>query len=139
MSGSRPGSSIGSSTSRWRPTTVWSDSTWVTSPSMAASSRPPVAARPRTGPRSTAGNRAANAACWSRRPGSAIGCVVAGAHRNDSPLLRPALDMLARFDQGIGIGMGIGQPDHITVHLDAGYDSGKTRDLLAAGWLPGRD
>jgi IS5 family transposase len=26
--------------------------------------------------------------------------------------------------------MGIGLPDDITVHLDAGYDSAKTRDLL---------
>jgi transposase len=59
--------------------------------------------------------------------GIPIGCVVAGAHRNDSPLLRPTLDMLARFDEGMGIGL----PDDITVHLDAGYDSGKTRELLA--------
>lgn len=35
--------------------------------------------------------------------GIPIGCVVAGAHRNDSPLLRPTLDKLARFDQGMGI------------------------------------
>src|SRR3954447_16767915 len=93
---------------------------------MAASSRLPVAGRLRAGPRSTEANRAPNAPCWSRRPGSAIGCVVAGAHRNDSPLLRPTLDKLARFDQGMGIGL----PDDITVHFDAGYDSGKTRDLL---------
>lgn len=59
--------------------------------------------------------------------GIPIGCVVAGAHRNDSPLLRPTLEKLARFDQGLGFGL----PADITVHLDAGYDSGKTRDLLA--------
>lgn len=27
--------------------------------------------------------------------------------------------------------MGVGLPEQITVHLDAGYDNGKTRDLLA--------
>jgi transposase len=45
---------------------------------------------------------------------------------NDSALLRPTLDKLARFDEGMGVGL----PEDITVHLDAGYDSGKTRDLL---------
>ena len=59
--------------------------------------------------------------------GIPIGCVIAGAHRNDSPLLRPTLEHLARFDKGLGFGL----PEQITVHLDAGYDSGKTRDLLA--------
>jgi transposase len=58
--------------------------------------------------------------------GIPLGCVVAGAHRNDSPLLRPTLEKMARFDEGMGIGL----PDDITVHLDAGYDSSKTRDLL---------
>ncbi|MGH3118349.1 MAG: IS5 family transposase [Gaiellales bacterium] len=59
--------------------------------------------------------------------GVPLGCVIAGAHRNDSPLLRPTLENLARFD----LGMGVGLPDEITIHLDAGYDSTKTRDLLA--------
>lgn len=58
--------------------------------------------------------------------GIPLGCVTAGAHRNDSPLLRPTLGHLARFDHGLGVGL----PDQVTVHLDAGYDSGKTRDLL---------
>jgi len=58
--------------------------------------------------------------------GIPLGCVIAGAHRNDSPLLRPTLEHLGRFDQGLGFGL----PDDITVHLDAGYDSNKTRDLL---------
>ena len=53
--------------------------------------------------------------------GIPLGVVVAGANRNDSPLLRPTLERLRRFDD---------LPDRITVHLDAGYDSGKTRDLL---------
>lgn len=54
--------------------------------------------------------------------GIPLGCVVAGANRNDSPLLRPTLDKLVRF--------GCHLPDQITVHLDAGYDSKKTRSLL---------
>jgi transposase len=58
--------------------------------------------------------------------GIPLGCVVAGAHRNDSPLLRPTLEKLARFDEGLGVGL----PEDLTVHLDAGYDSNKTRDLL---------
>src|SRR5699024_11767008 len=42
------------------------------------------------------------------------------------PLLRPTLEQLARFDEGMGVGL----PEEITVHLDAGYDSRKTRALL---------
>lgn len=51
-----------------------------------------------------------------------IGCVIAGANCHDSPLLAPTLDKLSRF--------GFDLPERITVHLDAGYDSKKTRDLL---------
>lgn len=58
--------------------------------------------------------------------GIPLGCVIAPANRHDSPLLRPTLAKLARFDQGLGVGL----PDQITVHLDAGYDSTKTRHLL---------
>ena len=54
--------------------------------------------------------------------GIPLGCVVAGANCHDSPLLGPTLDKLSRF--------GFDLPERITVHLDAGYDSGKTRDLL---------
>ena len=54
--------------------------------------------------------------------GIPVGCVAAGADRNDSPLLRPTLERLARF--------GYRRPEQITAHLDAGYDSAKTRDLL---------
>lgn len=54
--------------------------------------------------------------------GIPIGCVIAGPNRNDSPLLRPTLEKLGRF--------GVYLPEQITVHLDAGYDSGKTRELL---------
>ena len=52
--------------------------------------------------------------------------MIAPANRHDSPLLRPTLEKLARFDDGLGVGL----PEQITVHLDAGYDSAKTRDLL---------
>lgn len=54
--------------------------------------------------------------------GVPLGCVVAPANRHDSPLLRPTLEKLSRF--------GFDLPAQITVHLDAGYDSAKTRDLL---------
>ena len=47
---------------------------------------------------------------------------LAGANRNDSPLLAATLDHL--HDLGP-------LPADITVHLDSGYDSNKTRDLLA--------
>ncbi|WP_219413788.1 IS5 family transposase [Pseudonocardia nigra] len=58
--------------------------------------------------------------------GIPLGRVLAGAHRHDSPLLAPTLDRLAALGP---------LPDEITVHLDAGYDSGKTRDTLAARGL----
>jgi len=58
--------------------------------------------------------------------GIPLGCVVAPANRHDSPLLRPTLETLARFEHHFGLGL----PQDITVHLDAGYDSTKTRDLL---------
>lgn len=48
---------------------------------------------------------------------------VAAANRHDSPLLRPILEGLSRF--------GFALPERITVHLDAGYDSVRTRDLFA--------
>lgn len=54
--------------------------------------------------------------------GIPLGCVVAAANCNDSPLLAPTLETLSRF--------GFDLPEQITVHLDAGYDSGKTRNLL---------
>lgn len=54
--------------------------------------------------------------------GIPIGCVIAGANCNDSPLLAPTLEKLGRFEFRL--------PEQITVHLDAGYDSKKTRELL---------
>jgi transposase len=53
--------------------------------------------------------------------GIPLGTVVAGANRHDSPLLRPTLEKLNRFEE---------LPEKITVHLDAGYDSKATRELL---------
>jgi transposase len=60
--------------------------------------------------------------------GIPLGRVLAGANRHDSPLLAPTLDRLADLGP---------LPETITVHLDAGYDSGKTRDELAARGLDG--
>jgi transposase len=54
--------------------------------------------------------------------GIPLGCVVGSANRHDSPFLRPTLEKLGRF--------GFWLPEQISVHLDAGYDSGVTRDLL---------
>jgi transposase len=54
--------------------------------------------------------------------GIPIGVVVAPANRHDSPLLRPTLETLGRF--------GFNLPEEIAVHLNAGYDSTVTRELL---------
>ena len=62
--------------------------------------------------------------------GIPLGRVLAGAHRHDSPLLDPTLDLLADLGP---------LPEEITVHLDAGYDSGKTRQTLTERGLRGRD
>jgi transposase len=62
--------------------------------------------------------------------GIPLGCVVAPGNRHDSPFLRPTLEHLGRFEVRLGIRFGVGLPENITVHLDAGYDSATTRDLL---------
>lgn len=54
--------------------------------------------------------------------------VVAPANTHDSPLLAPTLETLA------GLGPLPAQP---TMHLDRGYDSGKTRTTLAERGLDG--
>jgi transposase len=56
------------------------------------------------------------------------GRVLAPASRHDSPLLAPALDKLEETGP---------PPGGITVHLDAGYDSGKTRDEPASRSMRG--
>ncbi|MFJ9362124.1 IS5 family transposase [Streptomyces mirabilis] len=61
--------------------------------------------------------------------GIPLGRVLAGANRHDSPLLAPTLDRLDDLRP---------LPDDITVHLDAGYDSDKTRTLLDERGLHGR-
>ena len=57
--------------------------------------------------------------------GIPLGLVAAGANRHDSPLLRPTLEQAAAQ-----LGPMNCYPDHVTAHLDAGYDSAVTRDLL---------
>ena len=54
--------------------------------------------------------------------GIPLGMVAAGANRHDSPLLRTTLEQAAAQ---IGC-----YPQQVTAHLDAGYDSSVTRDLL---------
>ena len=61
--------------------------------------------------------------------GIPLGRVLAGANRHDSPLPAPTLDKLADLGP---------LPDEITVHLDSGYDSGKTREELASRDLHGQ-
>jgi len=60
--------------------------------------------------------------------GIPLGRVLAGANRHDSPLLPPTLDLLDDLGP---------LPEQITVHLDSGYDSGKSRDTLAERGLHG--
>ena len=60
--------------------------------------------------------------------GIPLGRVLAPASRRDSPLLAGTLDKLGELDS---------LPDGITVHLDAGYDSQKTRDELAGRGMTG--
>lgn len=61
--------------------------------------------------------------------GIPLGRVLAGANRHDSPLLATTLDRLDDLEP---------LPDNITVHLDAGYDSDKTRTLLHERELHGK-
>jgi len=60
--------------------------------------------------------------------GIPLGRVLAPAARHDSPLLAPTLDKLDELGP---------LPDDITVHLDAGYDSGKTRAELKSRSMKG--
>jgi len=55
--------------------------------------------------------------------GIPLGLAAAGAHRHDSPLLAPTLAAATRQLAGL-------LPDQRTCHLDAGYDSRPTRQLL---------
>lgn len=60
--------------------------------------------------------------------GIPLGVVVAGANTHDSPLLARTLDTLTALGP---------LPGGVTVHLDRGYDSGKTRGALAGRGLTG--
>jgi transposase len=60
--------------------------------------------------------------------GIPLGRVLAPANRHDSPLLSPTLDKLDEIGP---------LPQDITVHLDAGYDSGKTRHELESRSMKG--
>jgi transposase len=60
--------------------------------------------------------------------GLPLGVVSAPANRHDSPLLAPTLDLLKNLGP---------LPETTCVHLDAGYDSGITRTLLAERGLQG--
>ena len=60
--------------------------------------------------------------------GIPLGRVLAPANRHDSPLLAPTLDKLGDIGP---------LPDDITIHLDAGYDSQKTRDELQERGMSG--
>ncbi|MDB5911003.1 MAG: hypothetical protein JWP34_5120 [Massilia sp.] len=60
--------------------------------------------------------------------GIPLGRVLAGANRHDSLLLASTLDKLDDLAP---------LPEDITVHLDAGYDSGKTRDELSSRAMTG--
>jgi transposase len=66
--------------------------------------------------------------------GVPVGIVSAGANRHDSPLLEPTLDRTRQQVADLPAG---GLPTHTRVHLDSGYDSGKTRDLLGEQGLTG--
>ena len=61
--------------------------------------------------------------------GIPLGRVLAPANRHDSPLLAATLDKLDDIRP---------LPGDITVHLDAGYDSQKTRDELASRGMTGK-
>ncbi|MFF4309672.1 transposase [Streptomyces sp. NPDC001507] len=61
--------------------------------------------------------------------GIPLGRILAGANCHDSPLLAPTLDLLPELGP---------LPDKITVHLDAGYDSARSRALLGERGLCGR-
>jgi transposase len=65
--------------------------------------------------------------------GIPLAAVPAPANRHDSPLLGPTLDRVLGTLDKLGP-----LPEEPTVHLDAGYDSGKTRATLADRGLAGQ-
>lgn len=73
------------------------------------------------------GKQGAKRSLMADGSGIPLGCVNAPANRNDSPFLRPTLEKLGRFETCLGVGL----PERITEHLDAGYDNAASRALLA--------
>ena len=98
---------------------AWS---WRKSPSTGASPRRPGAGKASA---SSPANRGKTGRTVALVEGSGItlGRVLAPANRHDFSLLAPTLDKLGEIGP---------LPGGITVHLDAGYDSQKTRDELTA-------
>jgi transposase len=75
------------------------------------------------------GKRGMKRSTLAEADGVPLGRVIAPANHHDSPLLGPTLDLLKDLGP---------LPEHITVHLDAGYDSAKTRDELDQRGLTGQ-
>ncbi|MFD7278651.1 transposase [Streptomyces sp. NPDC059862] len=99
------------------------------SPWTAPSPRPPAAARRPDAHRSTGAKQGMKRSGMTDAYGIPLGRVLAGANCHDSPLLAPTLDLLNALGP---------LPDEITVHLDAGYDSTKSRALLDERGLRGQ-
>ena len=104
---------------------AWS---WPNSPSTGASARLPTAGTAPAAAPSTAGKLGMKRSLMVEGRGIPLGRVLAPANRHDSPLLAPTLDKLGDLGP---------LPEDITVHLDAGYDSQKTRDELAGRGMTG--
>jgi IS5 family transposase len=98
------------------------------SPWTGASPRPPAAGNAPAAAPAGRGKLGMKRSLMVEGRGIPLGRVLAPASRHDSPLLAPTLDKL----DAIGP-----LPQDITVHLDAGYDSQKTRDELAGRGMTG--
>jgi transposase len=75
------------------------------------------------------GKQGMKRSCMTDGYGMPLDRVLAPANRHDSPLLAPTLDKLEDLGP---------LPDDVRVHLDAGYDSQKTRDELAGRGMTGQ-
>lgn len=106
--------------------TAWSGLNPNTSRSMGASPRAPCSGEAAGKSPVDRGKQGTKRSLLSDGTGIPLGCVVAPANRHASVFLRSTLEKLARFETRIAVGL----PQDITVHLDAGFDSIKTRDLL---------
>ena len=133
MSGSTRASSPSSKTCAWRSTTRSSVLVWTRSPSTGVWSKPPAVVKPPGNHRLTGENKVPHVPPWS----TPSGCPSAASWPTRTATTRSCwnpLEHLARFDHGLGFSL----PEHITVHLDAGYDSHKTRERLAVLGCEGR-